>query len=447
MNPRRLIPYAIILLILAGTYAVLLRQQTRQTAREEAAKKVFQVLEQDIAALAVIRDGREVRLAKKDRDWQLLTPLQVRADQAVVDGMLAALAKLQKERDLGAPKDLKAFGLDKPLLVVEFSAQGRSHRLAVGSQAPGTQDYYYALKDQEPEVLLLRAAAKDSLDRDLTALRDKTLLAFEVAQVKEVKIRTGKTRVDLEKTGPQTWRWTGREDFKVRTDRVETLLRQLHAARVKEFPEQLPKNYRAIGLGPKAQSEITLVTAGGLERLLLGVVQESGMYVRKGPDGPVVLVDKSLADDIAKAASSLEDRRLWGGPVTEADKAVWGPPNKLWTAVKGKESWELKGPEGAALKQPAARVELALWKLQNLEYVSLMQKPGNLPAAPEAYVLEVFDGSGQALFRLEELGRRGNLVEVKAQKGDRTVTAIAAAKNFSEIQDDLARLITPPPGK
>jgi crossover junction endodeoxyribonuclease RuvC len=37
----------------------------------------------------------------------------------------------------------------------------------------------------------------------------------------------------------------------------------------------------------------------------------------------------------------------------------------------------------APIYYPEARVELALWKLQNLEYVSLMKKPGNLPAAPE----------------------------------------------------------------
>ncbi len=446
MNPRRLIPYVIILLILAGAYIGLQWRQGRQEVREQEAKKVFKVQEQEITALALIRGNEAVRLAKKDHDWQLLAPLTTLADQATVDAMLVTLAKLQRERDLGVQKDLKTFGLDKPQLVVEFTAQGKTYRLALGNQVPGARDYY-ALKDQEPNVLLISTSSKDSLDRNLPALRDKTLLAFDPGEVKAVKLGDGKTRVELEKTGPQAWRWVGREAFKVRPDRVDALLRQLHAARIKEFPEQLPKNYRSLGLAPRARVEVTLVTAKGSETLLLGTVSDRGVYARKGADGPVVLVDQSLPEGMAKAASSLEDRRLWGGPVTEAAKVIWGPPGKSWTAKKAKDFWELKGPDGAEVKQPAARLELALWKLQNLEYGSLLKRASRRAPGKEAFVLEVFDGADKPLFRAEESGRRGDQVELKAQKGDKTLAALAPAKAFSEIQSDLARLTAPPPEK
>jgi hypothetical protein len=443
MNPRRLIPYVVVLLVLAGTYATLQWHQVQKEAREKRAKKIFQVQEKDIGLLTLVRDGQTVRLVKQKHDWHLTAPLAARADQATVDAMLVTLAHLEKERDLGSQKNLKPFGLEKPRLVVEYTAQGKSQRLAVGGQVPGGRDYY-ALKDQSPNVLLINTASKESLDRSLTNLRDKTLLAFEPGEVKEVKIKTGRLRVDLEKAGPKVWRWTGKEDFQVRSDRVEALLRQLHDARIKEFPEQLPKNYRSIGL-TRPQAEVTLVTAKGSETLQLGSAKDDVIYVRKGEDGPVVLVGPKLAEDLSKAATTLEDRRLWGGPVLEARKVVWGPPDKSWTAAKDKDFWEIKGPEGqAAVKQPAARLELALWKLQNLEYTAIIKRPRR-GRAPEPYALEVFAGGAQPAFRLEVTGQTGNQIQVKAQKGDQSLTALVPAKNLAEIQGDLGRLTGPPP--
>jgi hypothetical protein len=442
MNPRRLIPYVVVLLVLVGTYAALQWHQVQREAQEKLAKKIFQVQEKDIGLLTLVRDGQTVRLVKQKHDWHLTAPLTAKADQATVDAMLVTLAKLEKERDLGSQKNLKPFGLEKPRLVVEYTAQSKSHRLAVGGQVPGGRDYY-ALKDQAPNVLLINTANKEALDRNLTDLRDKILLTFEPGEVKEVKIRTGRLRVDLEKTGPKVWRWTGKEDFKVRSDRVEALLRRLHDARIKEFPEQLPKNYRSIGL-TRPQAEVTLVTAKGSETLLLGTAKDDVIYVRKGEDGPVVLVDQKLAEDLSKAATTLEDRRLWGGPVLEARKVVWGPPKKSWTGAKDKEFWELKGPEGQTVKQPAARLELALWKLQNLEYTAIIKRPRSGQVS-EPFTLEVFAGGAQPVLGLEVTGQTGNQTQVKAQKGDQSFTALVPAKTLAEIRDDLNRLTAAPP--
>ena len=222
MTPRRLIPYVAIFLILTGAYVGLRWRQEQQVARDEQAKKVFHLKESDVSDLSLVRGKDEVRLVKKDRVWRLTAPLDTKADQTVVDSMLTTLARLRKERDLGEEKDLKPFGLDKPGLVVKFTAQGQPHQLAVGAKVPGDQNYY-VLKDQDPHLLTISMGSKDSLDRQLLALRDKTLLAFISGEVKGLKVKTPKTAVALEKSGPQTWRWQGRPDFRVRGDRLEKL--------------------------------------------------------------------------------------------------------------------------------------------------------------------------------------------------------------------------------
>jgi len=444
MTPRRLLPYLLLFLVLAGTYTALKWHQERRQAQEQQAKKVFQVKEGEMGELALIRGKEEIRLTKTGEDWHLTQPLKTRADQETVGRMVTTLAHLQKERDLGAEQDLKSFALDQPPLIVEFTAQGKTHRLLIGGKVPGDKGYY-SLKDQERNLLLISAGDKDVLDHPLSMLRDKSLLLSSPEKVKGLKIKAGNTAVQLEKLGPQSWRWVGREGLQVRGDRTEGLVRQLHAARLKDFVDEAPKNLRTYGLAPQPQTEVVVVLDQGQEILLVGSQTAQGVYARKGQEGPVVLIGKDLATQLANAPTFLEDRRLWAGPAGEVHKLVWGQPQNRWTAVKEKDSWKITGPQGQESRQSAARLDAALWKLTQLEYKSLSPQ-ATAPAKGGSYLVETYDGAGKLLFRLEEVGKKGETeVEVRAQKGEMTLTAWLSRENYGTFQGELVRLTGPPP--
>ena len=405
MTLRRLIPYVVVFLLLAGAYGGLRWRQEQQVARDEQAKKVFQLKESDLSDLALVRGKDEVRLVKKDQVWRLTAPLDTQADQTVVDSMLTTLARLRMERNLGPEKDLKPFGLDQPGLVVKFTAQGQPHQLVIGAKVPGDQNYY-ALRDQDPNLLTISMGSKDSLDRQLLALRDKTLLAFILGEVKGLKVKNPKSALALEKTGPQTWAWVGRPDFRVRGDRVEKLLRDLHIARAKNFIEPPPKKLAALGLEPDRRTEITVATSAGDRTLWLGAKKDDAVYARLGAEGAVVLADAALADEVGRTLTSLEDRRLWSGAIAAVQQVVWGPPGKTWTARKDQGTWKITGPDQAAIQQPAARLEMALWNFQKLESEKTLP-PGDALKGPSVFGLELLDQDGKPLLHLEEIGAQG----------------------------------------
>jgi hypothetical protein len=439
MTPRRLIPYLVIFLILASAYIGLRWHQERQAARDEEAKKVFALAETDISDLSLVRGKDEVHLVKEDKVWRLTAPLNTKADQTVVDSMLTTLARLRKERDLGEEKDLKPFGLDKPGLMVKFTAQGKPHQLAIGAKAPGDQNYY-ALKDQDPHLLTISMGSKDALDRQLLALRDKTLLAFIAGEVKGLKVKTPKTTVALEQTGPQTWHWTGRPDFRVRSDRVDKLVRDIHIARARNFVEPLPKKLEPLGLAPDRRTELTVITPAGDQTLWLGNKQGDAVYARIGASGPVVLADASLADAVAKTLASLEDRRLWSGAIPPVHRVVWGPPGKTWTAQKDQDVWKIAGPDQAATQQPAARIEMALWNFQKLELDTILPPGGEAKGTP-AFVLELLDQAGQPFMRLEEVGAPAkDRVTIRIQEGKNTATVLVPQAPFRQWQEEMRRL-------
>jgi hypothetical protein len=439
MTPRRLIPYVVIFLVLAGTYAGLRWRQVRQAAREEQAKKVFHLKETDISDLSLVRGKDEVRLVKKDKLWHLTAPLKARADQTTVDSMLTTLARLHKERDLGGEKDLKPFGLDKPGLVVKFMVRGQPHQLAIGAEVPGGGSYY-ALQDQDPHLLMITRGSKDSLDRQLLALRDKTLLSFISSEVKGLKIKSGKNTVDLEKTGDQTWRWVGRPDFRVRGDRVEKLLRDLHLARAKNFLEKPPGNLAALGLVPARQTAITVVTPAGDQTLWLGARKDDAAYARRGAAGTVVLVDAALPDEIDQTMASLEDRRLWSGAIPAVHQVVWGPPGQTWTARKDKNTWKITGPGQAATQQSSVRLEMALWDFQKLEGAPMPPRAG-ISSGPPTFVLELLDQAGKPMLHLEEVGALGKTaLKVITRVGDKTETTLVVTAPFRQWQEEMQRL-------
>jgi hypothetical protein len=441
MTPRRLIPYVVIFLILAGTYVGLRWHQENQAARKEQAQKVFHLKETDISNLALVRGKDEIRLVKKDKLWYLTAPLNTKADQTIVDSMLTTLARLRKERDLGVEKDLKPFGVAKPLLVVKFTAKGQPHHLTIGAKVPGGGSYY-VLKDQDPHLLMISKGSKDSLDRQLVALRDKTLLAFVSSEVKALEIKTGQTSADLEKTGPQTWRWVGRPHFRVRGDRVEKFIRDLQLVRARNFLKEPPGNLAALGLIPGRQTEITVLTSGGQQTLCLGAKTGNEVYARKGKAGPVVLVDAGFPANIGKTLASLEDRRLWRGAIPEVHQIVWGPPGQTWTARKDKDLWKITGPHQARTQQPSVRLEMALWDFQRLE-ATPVKAPAGPPAGSPAFVLDLLGPAGQPLLHLEELGTVGKgTVKIATRVGKNTNTAMALVPlaKFRQWQDEMHRL-------
>jgi len=414
--------------------------QAQKETREQRAKLVFDFKADEISALTLKREKEEIQLTRQGAAWELVKPVKAKADATTVENVVKALARLKMERDLG-PGDLKGFGLDKPGLVVCFTAQGKEHQLALGTTAPGGRGYYVR-KDNNPNIFLIAINVRSSLDQQLEALRDKTLWAFDPGQVKSVKIRTEKTQVNLDKSG-SAWTWVGRPNFRVRADRVEQLLQQLREARVTGFPAA-PKDLPAAGLAPQAKTEVTVATPQGAQTLFIGARVGEGYYARVGNQGPVVQVGLPLPEEITRTLPILEDRRLWSGAILDVHKVVWGAPGKIWTATKEMNFWKLAGPEKTEIKQSAPRVEMVLVNFQHLEYVSLLPQSG--APGQEAFTLEFFDAAGKTLFRLEELGKQGAAgIAVRTKTGDTVVTAIVPQPNFSRWQEDLARLTTPPP--
>ena len=222
-----------------------------------------------------------------------------------------------------------------------------------------------------------------------------------MGEVKGLKVKSPKTAVALSMTGPQTWGWVGKPDFRVRGDRVEKLLRDLHIARAKNFLEPPPKNLTALDLVPDRRTEITVATSAGDRTLWLGA-RRCGLRSPGGGRG-------RGAGGCNPGRRGQQDPQVFrrpppvAGAIAAVHQVVWGPPGKTWTARKDQGTWKITGPDQAATQQPAVRLELALWIFQKLE-AAKKSIPARRPRGSPVFELKLLDQEGKPLLHLEELG-------------------------------------------
>ena len=197
----------------AGLLAYLYFVDAKKPVTEEGVEKrdkVFTVDADKIDELKVKSSSGETSTVKKSKDgWRLVEPLTVKVDESAVTGITSNLASAEIQSIVDeAPKDLQAYGLDKPRIEVAFKAAGDKdyRRLLLGGKAPAGGDVYAQLGGQK-RVFVIPSFVESSFDRKPFDLRDKQILSFDREKVDRLEIAHGDVKLELTKAG-QDWNIT-----------------------------------------------------------------------------------------------------------------------------------------------------------------------------------------------------------------------------------------------
>ena len=467
MSGRKLLVYLAILVVALGGYLFSEYHQSQQAAQEKAAKQVFQFKTADLEKIVLKSDKGEIWLAREtpppaaeaaapnqqtpaaagaapEAKWLLTKPIAAPTDDLTVTSLLTALAGLQAERRLAgvAPERLKEFGLDKPIFSLEFTAAGTSHQLRFGQKVPGSQ-LIYAQADDDPRIVVLRQSDKETLDRTLTALRAKNIFTLKPAEVTEMRLVRGQEKLILQKTGPGVWTPAAPLQVKLREDRLNALLGQLTNARAVEFVAEKAEDLKKYGLAPTPALRLTLRRDGQEETLLIGGPQGERYYAQVAGKTPIFLVDKSLVEKLPASSDALEDRRLWTGPENEVQKITWGPPERQTVAVREKEGWSIRTGDQQTVQQSAMKMNLALWRLKDLEYGRFLKDTAGLEKATPVFTIQLLGAENTALFRLAEFNAEKEQAQAIFTVGDKTQAITVSSQALVEVKELLNRLAEP----
>ena len=303
------------LLVIAGAVALAAawagKDEEQKAEAKEKSEKLFDFDKARVKALRLEKDGKLVAaLARDDKGWKIVEPLQAEADDSAADGVLAGLLGLKQKKDLGDEKDARAYGLDAPRLQVSVKLDdGKEQGLQAGVDN-SFDNTTYVRKLGDPVIRIVEGSAKNAFDKPLFELRNKKVAHLDDnAEVKRIEVSGIKAPYVLEKEGAG-WKVGGAPADSGAADKVGAAVKQLRATAI--AAESGPTG--PFGLDkPKAAAKLSIGAGKDTftRTVLVGQPKGSAKTYAKRDDSPVIYeVDAAILKDLDKEPFELQDKQL-----------------------------------------------------------------------------------------------------------------------------------------
>ncbi|MCX7824609.1 MAG: DUF4340 domain-containing protein [Verrucomicrobiae bacterium] len=185
-----------------------------------------------------------------DKIWRIAQPLNARADQGKVDGLLDKLRDLKAESFVtDKPADMKTYDLDQPQLelTVYTSEQEGAIIVQFGGALKDDATKVYCKRKGSDTILAVRSDIVKDFTVQVNDLRDKKLADFNTDDAKQVAINFANQTIRLNKDG-EDWKLVEPEAVKAESSEVSTLLGTITGIEVKEFVADVVADLSKYGL-------------------------------------------------------------------------------------------------------------------------------------------------------------------------------------------------------
>lgn len=304
MHPQKTILAASLLIIL-GLYIYFFELKND-------GERLFPFQVDDVQALALDYQGQRLHMSKgPSGEWVLNENPPVAADESTIQGILSALSVSQVSRVIEEKPnsaDLKAFGLDQPLVTVQVGLQNGKilPTILVGENTPIGYSAYVKRRD-ESRVLLTDAAVRVSLERSPEDFRDKRIFRIDGGKVAKLEIQSENESLVLVRTEEGLWKVEAPEQGSAKKQVVSEFLAALLNLRAKRFADHKPKDLKKYQLdSPNLSISLENSAAEKLGTLL--IAKNSEVFAKRVGSPTVYTIDSISYNQINKTASDFLDR-------------------------------------------------------------------------------------------------------------------------------------------
>lgn len=419
----------------------ILRDATRPVA-DFRDKTILAFDRRDVTGLEIATaDGAiDVQAADGDR-WKVTRPAALPADTNTVNDLLEKLQSSKVKAFVAdAPRSLAPWGLDRPtrLTVNVGREKDKASKGLLFGRVDDEKKGVYAMRPGESSVLLLPDDVWKAVPRNVAAVRDKTVVAFDQSKVSRIDLDSPKGAVTLVRESDK-WKITAPEALPADQPEAGGILFKLRELKALGFLSE-----DASGIAKylrKPEVRVTLTAEGAPPKtLLLAPSPESRggqptAYAAIAGQGPVMLVEGRAAGDLARSVTELRDRTLVSGLEPREVKRVRIRRGDQTIVVerRGDLEWQMVQPEKATAK--TAKVEDVLYGLRGLKWKAIAAARGEDAAryGLDAPSLEI------TLFKDKDAELA--TIQVGKRDGD---TAYARTKASPAIYAIDSKLLEPP---
>jgi hypothetical protein len=187
--------YFILILIIAALSAYLFMRSSDRTFYE--LPKIAGQEQNKITKIEISKSGDAIVLNKKDNKWYL-EPRGYLADAKKVKDMLNVLGAFTLTTLVSESKDYVRYELndEKRITVKAWQQEALKRNFDIGKPASSFRHTFVRI-DGDSRVFHARDAFRDKFDLTADKLRDKNVLSFKPADIREIQIAKDKTSLKL----------------------------------------------------------------------------------------------------------------------------------------------------------------------------------------------------------------------------------------------------------
>jgi hypothetical protein len=235
-------------------------------------KSVLKLDRQAVDGMQVVSGATAVRLARRDGQWRVTAPLDVRADQGAVESLIGRVSTAQMKAIVEQEAvDLAKYGLEAPEFTVHLDAGSARSTLLVGTASP--EGSRYAKDASRPMVFTIDGTIADDLRKEPSDFRPKDLFEFRSFTGQRFEAtRDGLTLVFEKQKGEgenAVEKWVQAQPAKdVEEGKIIDLLSTASNLRAASFVDALPPNasplvaFKAVSADGKREEVVTFHKAG-----------------------------------------------------------------------------------------------------------------------------------------------------------------------------------------
>ena len=260
-------------------------------------KNVLEFQRDQLKAMNILTKGKEYVLEKATDDWSVKKPFESRADNTEVNSIVGDLEFAKVEEFVDSPAELKTYGLASPAVRVDlFLGDNRARKtLLIGNKIDTN---YYAKDEGRDAVFKIKEDLFKKLDFESTKIRDKKVLRFERANIKQIDIKLADKDFSFFRGSDDKWKMskpTGHQGKFISEYKIFWPLEDLEGKELIDNANLTDAKYGFAS--PSAQLKIADKN-GNTSEVTLGKLDQDQIFVKTNTGTTVYKVEKKILEDL-----------------------------------------------------------------------------------------------------------------------------------------------------
>ncbi len=322
----------IILLIVAAIGAAYIFLYDKQQYRTDVWVQRQQMVLPDyksgqIDKIEMKKGGVNIVLESTDNGrWRMVEPLQLRADRAEVEEILAQFEFLRKvgtiKESETANFNLNEYGLVTPSLVVSLWLKKGSmvggtagdvtrYTVNIGDRLAAGQDTVYITTGDDKDVSVVGTKFLEKVNKEINDLRNKWAFEYDKHSVERVRLESSENGPVVCSKAEQLWWITQPLSDRADTERIKDILDELKNLKIakEDFVSDSKEDIVNYGLD-KPVFTISIGTTKDVQTLHLGHSLDEKIYAKLDGESSIFLVHDIILRDLNLELNDLRDKQL-----------------------------------------------------------------------------------------------------------------------------------------